>query len=82
MHVPDRRHGRDKSGWMHGKALAIQQKLADANPSITQFQLDLALSHINIGYCLHQAGKPAEALAAFERRAGDLCRSWPTPTPT
>jgi tetratricopeptide (TPR) repeat protein len=50
------------------KALAIWQKLADANPAVTQFQSDLALSHNSIGDVLWQTGKPEEALAS-ERQA-------------
>jgi len=46
------------------KALAIYQKLADANPAVTQFQSDLAWSHNNIRLLLWDTGKPQEALAA------------------
>ena len=49
------------------KALAIRQKLADANPAVTEFQSDLAWSHNNIGTLLSQTGKPAEALAAYRK---------------
>ncbi len=42
-----------------GKALAIQQKLADANPSVTAFQIELARSHYNIGIVLSQTGDPS-----------------------
>ena len=49
------------------KARAIQQKLADANPNVTQFQSDLARIHNNIGRRFSQTGKPAEALAALEK---------------
>ena len=47
-------------------ALAIRQKLADANPTVTEFQSDLATSHNNIGNLLSDTGKPAEALKAYE----------------
>jgi eukaryotic-like serine/threonine-protein kinase len=47
-------------------ALAIQQRLADANPADNQFQSDLALSHNNIGNLLSETGRPAEALRAYE----------------
>ena len=47
-------------------ALAIRQKLADANPTVTDFQSDLASSHNNIGILLNATGKPAEALKAYE----------------
>jgi tetratricopeptide (TPR) repeat protein len=49
------------------QALAIRQKLADANPNITEFQYQLARSHDLIGWVYRQNGKPIEALAAFER---------------
>ena len=47
-------------------ALAIRQKLADANPAVTEFQAHLAMSHTNIGILLKETGKPAEALASFK----------------
>jgi tetratricopeptide (TPR) repeat protein len=46
------------------QALAIRQKLADANPAVTQFQRELAGSHHNIGDVLYVTGKPEEALAS------------------
>jgi serine/threonine-protein kinase len=52
------------------RALAIQQKLADANPADTQFQLDLAVSHNNIGLDLSRTGKSAEALQAHQQALG------------
>jgi serine/threonine protein kinase/tetratricopeptide (TPR) repeat protein len=36
----------------HQKALALRQKLADANPAVAQYRSDLALSHFNIGKML------------------------------
>ena len=48
------------------EALATQQKLADANPTVTQFQRDLAATDNNIGALLTAIGKPAEALKALE----------------
>src|SRR5262245_8825625 len=47
------------------KALAIQQKLADANPAVAGYRSDLALSHNNIGMVLLRTGKPEEALTAW-----------------
>jgi serine/threonine-protein kinase len=44
------------------KALAVQQKLADASPAVTVFQRDLAQSHFNIGHVLQDTGKLPEAL--------------------
>ena len=61
-------------------ARAIYQKLADDNPSVTEFVNGLASSHNNIGVMLYESGKPAEALKSHESaRKSD--RSWPTTTP-
>ncbi len=48
------------------ESLAIRQKLADANPTATEFQSKLAGSHHNIGFLLSATGKPDEALEAYE----------------
>jgi eukaryotic-like serine/threonine-protein kinase len=50
-----------------GKALAIRQKLADANPAVAHFQTDLAGSHNNIAIVLSQTGKPEEALVQYRQ---------------
>ncbi len=42
-------------------ALAIQLKLADANPSISKFQEAVARSHNDIGTVLTSIGKTADA---------------------
>jgi serine/threonine protein kinase len=49
------------------KALAIQQKLADANPAVTEFQSDLAMSHNVTGAVLIHTGKPEEALTEYRK---------------
>jgi serine/threonine protein kinase len=49
------------------KALAIQQKLADAHPAAAGYQSDVALSHNNIGTMLLRMGKPEEALTAWRK---------------
>ena len=46
--------------------MAIQQKLADDNPAVTEFQT-VADSHNNIGFLQSQTGKPAEALESYRR---------------
>jgi serine/threonine protein kinase/tetratricopeptide (TPR) repeat protein len=51
----------------HHKALAIRQKLADANQTVTLFQSDLAGSHNNIGNVLWGTGKPPEALKEYQK---------------
>ena len=45
----------------HQKALAVRQKLADANPAVTDFQRDLAFTYFNIGNLQRSMGKPEEA---------------------
>jgi tetratricopeptide (TPR) repeat protein len=49
------------------EALAIQQKLADANPAVTQFQNNLARSHGYIGLVVRAMGKPEEGLASYRQ---------------
>jgi serine/threonine protein kinase/tetratricopeptide (TPR) repeat protein len=49
------------------KALAIKQKLADANPAVTEFQSDLAKSHFNIAIVLSNTGKREEGLTAMRK---------------
>ena len=49
------------------KALAIQQKLADDNPAVTEFRSGLAHSHNNLGILLCETGKPAEAEAEYRK---------------
>ena len=61
-------------------ALAIRQKLAEANPVRHPIPSDLAASHTILGNLLGDTGKPAEAMKAYEVGPGDP-RSWPTPTP-
>ena len=46
----------------YGMALAINQKLADADPSVTHFQSSLAESHNSLGIVLRMTGKPEEAI--------------------
>ena len=49
------------------KALAIRQKLADANPAITEFQSNMAQSHADMGWLLVMTGKPTEALVSYRK---------------
>jgi tetratricopeptide (TPR) repeat protein len=49
------------------EAIAIAQKLADAYPTVTDFQDSLAISHDMIGGVLRGTGKLHEALAAHEK---------------
>jgi tetratricopeptide (TPR) repeat protein len=50
----------------HEAALAIQRKLVDANPTVSEFQSDLAISHTDIGNILRETGKPTDALKSYE----------------
>jgi tetratricopeptide (TPR) repeat protein len=50
----------------HQLALAIRQKLADSNPSVTDFQHQLVRSYDCIGVLLSESGKSAEAMKAYE----------------
>ena len=50
----------------YSESLAISEKLADANPSDSAFQSDLAGIHNNIGVLLRDTGKPAEALKSYQ----------------
>ena len=45
---------------------AIFQRLADANPAVTEFQYGLAASLAQVGILLSATGEPAEGLAASE----------------
>ena len=49
------------------KALAILQRLADANPGVTEYQIELARSRFNIGLRLALTGQPNKSLASFEQ---------------
>ena len=49
------------------KAIAIQQKLADDNPAVTQFRLFLANHHGRLGMVLMDTGKLSEAEAECRR---------------
>ena len=49
------------------KALAIQQKLADDNPAVTQFRGFLANHHFGLCILLSDTGKPTEAQAEYRK---------------
>jgi serine/threonine protein kinase/tetratricopeptide (TPR) repeat protein len=49
------------------RALAIRQQLADAKPSVAEYQSDLAESHDVIGLLLVLTGKQEQALAAWRK---------------
>jgi tetratricopeptide (TPR) repeat protein len=50
----------------YDKALAIWQKLADANPKVIEFQCDLANLHNNRGRALASQNRFSEAFTAFD----------------
>ena len=60
--------------------MAIQQKLADDNPAVTDFRSRLASTHNNIGNLQSDTGKPVEALESYGLALA-IFRSWPTTTP-
>jgi tetratricopeptide (TPR) repeat protein len=49
------------------RALAIRQRVADANPAVTAFQADLAQSLHYFGYMQSDTGHPEEALRSYTR---------------
>jgi tetratricopeptide (TPR) repeat protein len=50
----------------HQKALAVRQKLADANPAVTKFQRSLSQSHNLIGRLLARQERFTEAFPAID----------------
>jgi serine/threonine-protein kinase len=50
----------------YAESLAIQERLARANPSVTAVQRDLGLSHNIIGSLLRETGKPADAMRSYQ----------------
>jgi hypothetical protein len=55
------------AGKAHDKALAVRQKLADANHGVPEFQADVARSLTDLGSLRLKSGKPGEALDYFSR---------------
>ena len=53
------------------QARAIQQKLADANPNVTEFQSELARIHNNIGTLLCGDGQAGRGAGGVGEGAGD-----------
>jgi len=49
----------------HQRALAIHEKLAEANPAVTRFQSDVAWSLHNIGAVYNETGQQAKALTSI-----------------
>ena len=54
------------------EAMAVRQKLANDDPTLTEIQSDLAQSHHNLGYLLSDTGKLAKAEAEYRKVAGHL----------
>jgi hypothetical protein len=63
------------------RAMAILQKLADANPSVTRWQIALSDSLMELGDIHLSAGRTSEAVA-FERRAIAIRMRLSSRTPT
>ena len=53
----------------YAQALAIAERLAQADPSNTQWQRDLSVSYWKLGEVDSKQSKAGEALAMFERSA-------------
>jgi serine/threonine-protein kinase len=49
------------------KARAIRQRLADANPTVSGYQGDLASTYQEIGWALHSTGRSVDALKMFNQ---------------
>ena len=63
-----RRRGSRRRRWSRNeKALAIRQKLADANPAVTEFQNDLALCHSQIGASAPADGEAGGGAVAYRK---------------
>jgi tetratricopeptide (TPR) repeat protein len=56
------------------RAIAIMQKLADANPSVTQWQSELAFNLSMVGGLHLKAGRTAEAVASLRRAVANWMR--------
>jgi tetratricopeptide (TPR) repeat protein len=56
----------------HQKALAIWQKLTDANPAVTEFQRYLAANHHQTGLVLALTGEREEAMVSFGKSVAIL----------
>ena len=53
------------------ESLAIRERLVRENPSVTQFQSDLARTHSKIGRLQGEIGRQAEAMASLEQAPRD-----------
>ena len=49
------------------RGLAVQQKLADGNPAVTDFRSHVPWGHDDLGGLLRNTGRPAEAEAEFRK---------------
>ncbi len=59
----------DKAGALasYDRALAVQQKMVDANPGVSQFQQHLASTHANLGLLLSEMGDSTGARRAYSQ---------------
>lgn len=65
------------------EAIAIQQKLARENPSVKEYQMDVAANQSNLAILLAETGKPKEAIELFRSSKAmieDLIRAYPDST--
>ena len=52
---------------VHQTSVAIREKLAEAQPAVAGFQLELSWNYNDIGHALRTIGKPTEALEAHRK---------------
>ena len=60
--------------------MTVRQKLAEANPPVTDYQRDLASTLSQLGIAQRRGGRPADAVASF-RKAIVIMEGLPTLTP-
>ena len=51
----------------YGRAIAIFEKLAAANPSVTEFRANLAQADVNMGFMQRDSGHPDQAIESFRK---------------
>ena len=49
------------------RAIKIEEDLVKANPAVSEFQSDLALTQLNLGRHLEARGRPDAAMRAYEQ---------------
>lgn len=52
---------------VYQRSLGIRKKLAEANPAVTEYQIDLAGSYCNLGSLRRSGGDPQQSLPLFQQ---------------